>query len=139
MEITKPADKPKTVNDVVITCMDFRYQEPIRQLLIKKHDVDIDNADRLAIGGSSKAVADGTLTPSLKIAYEKHKAKTVYLFDHIDCGGFGGLAAFDNDEQKEARAHFDSIDQAQQILNKMLPEIVVVSYVVGLDGEPIAR
>jgi len=139
MERIKPADKPKAVKDVVIKCMDFRYHEDISRILRDNHDVNFDQVDQLTIGGSSKAVVDGSLKPSLEIAYAKHKARNVYIFDHIDCGGFGTLAAFDNDEQKEAQAHFASIDQAQAVINKMMPEFVVVSYVVGLDGEPIAH
>jgi carbonic anhydrase len=135
----KPADKPNEVNDIVITCMDHRYQEPIGKLLKEKHNVDINHVDRLAIGGSSKGVADGTLMPSIQIAFDKHHARNVWLFDHTDCGGFGGLNAFENDEQKEAQAHFESLDRAQEALHKLLPELLVVTYVIGLDGNPIER
>lgn len=139
MDKLKPGDKPKEVDNVVITCMDFRYQETIRQILQETHGIDIDNVDRLSIGGSSKGVTDGTFTESLQIANEKHSARNVFLFDHIDCGGFGGLAAFDGDEQKEARAHFEEQDRAVQVINKVLPEFVVVTYVIGMDGEPVER
>jgi carbonic anhydrase len=103
------------------------------------HGLDIDQIDQLSIGGSSKGVVDGTLMPSLQIAYEKHNAKNVYILDHIDCGGFGSLQAFDNDEAKEAQAHFESLDRAQEVIKKSLPELKVITYVVGLDGEPIER
>lgn len=139
MDKLKPGDKPKEVDNVVITCMDFRYQETIRQILQETHGIDIDNVDRLSIGGSSKGVTDGTFTESLQIANEKHSTRNVFLFDHIDCGGFGGLAAFDGDEQKEARAHFEEQDRAVQVINKVLPEFVVVTYVIGMDGEPVER
>jgi carbonic anhydrase len=139
LEILKPSDKPSEVKDVVITCMDYRFQETMAQLLKEEHGVDILQVDRLSIGGASKAVADGIFTPSLQIASKKHYAKNVYLFDHTDCGGFGGLEAFDNDELKEAKAHFESIDRAHEVFQKVLPGLVVVSYVLGLDGKPIER
>jgi carbonic anhydrase len=139
MEKVKPGDKPTQTDNIVLTCMDHRYQEAIREILMAKHNINIDHVDRLAIGGASAAIVDGSMMPSIHIAVEKHKAKNLYIFDHIDCGGFGGQAAFDNDVDKEAQAHFESIDRAKEAVHKVLPEIVIVSYVVGLDGEPIYR
>ncbi|MBX4188797.1 hypothetical protein KW792_01725 [Candidatus Saccharibacteria bacterium] len=137
MNQLKPTDKTVEVKDVVITCMDHRFQEPIVRFLKDEHEVDINHADRLAIGGSSKGVIDGTLMPSLKIAYEKHRAEKVWLFDHTDCGGFGGLEAFDRDEEKEIKAHNDSLAKATEAINKKLPELVVITFVVPLDGKVI--
>lgn len=139
MDKLTPRNKPHEVDSIIITCMDHRYQEPIKRILKDRHNIDIDHTDRLAIGGASKGVIDGTLMPSLQIAYEKHSTRNVYILDHIDCGGFGGLANFDNDEQKEAKAHYNSLDEARDILNKAFKDLVVVTYVVGLDGEPLER
>jgi len=139
MDKLSPREKPINVKEVVIKCMDFRYHEVISQILMEEHDVNYDKTDQLTIGGSSKAIVDGTLMPSLKIAYEKHGARDIYVFDHIDCGGFGGQAAFDNNERKEADAHFESIDEAQAVLNKAFKDLVVVTYVIGLDGERVER
>jgi len=139
MEKIKPGDMSTDVENVVITCMDKRYQRAIRDLLMEKHEIDINDVDRLAIGGSSKAVADGTLTPSLNIAFAKHNAKNVYIFDHIDCGGFGGQEAFDNDVDKETQAHFESLDAAQEAIHQIVSEVVVVTYVIGPNGRPIDR
>ncbi|HET7528998.1 MAG TPA: carbonic anhydrase [Candidatus Saccharimonadales bacterium] len=134
-----PGEKPKEIENIVITCMDHRYQEFIRQILMDKHGLDIDHVDRLAIGGSSTGVTDGSLMPSIQIAYEKHGAKNVYMLDHLDCGGFGGLEAFDGSEEREAQAHFESLDRATEAIHKVLPELLVVTYVVGMDGEPVDR
>lgn len=139
MEKIKPGDKPKGVNDVVVTCMDYRFHEVIRDLLNDEHGVDIDHADQLSIGGSSLGITDESLGSSLEIAYKEHGARRAFVFDHTDCGGFGTLEAFDNDEQKEAQAHFEKQDQAREILSNLFPELVVVTYVMGLSGEPIER
>lgn len=139
MEKVKPGDKPKQVDNIVITCMDFRYHESIRDLLKDEHDVNIDQADQLSIGGSSTGIVDGSLMPSIQIAYDSHHTRNLYMFDHIDCGGFGSLKAFDNDAQKEAQAHFESIDKAQGIISKVMPEMVLVTYLMGLDGKPVER
>lgn len=135
----KPRDIPKRMEDLVITCMDFRYLEIINQILKDRHDIDMLKVDYLSIAGASKGVVGGELMPSIEIGHKKHGVKNIWMFDHIDCGGFGGQAAYDNDERKEAEAHFESQDRAQDAIHKIMPELVVVSYVIGLDGEPIER
>jgi carbonic anhydrase len=139
MDRLKPAEKPSGTDSVVITRMDYRYHETIKDLLDTKHGVDIDQVDQLSIGGSSKGVTNGSLNGSIKIAYEKHGARNAYLFDHTDCGGFGGLETFNNDEQKEAGAHFEEQDRATRALKELFPDLVVVTYVIGLEGEPLSR
>jgi hypothetical protein len=118
--------------------MDHRFQEPIGELLKDEFDIDIKHVDRLAIGGSSMGVVDGSLMPSIQIAYEKHSAKNVWLFDHTDCGGFGGLQAFDNDEAREVQSHFDSLKRAKEAIHKVLPRLVVTTFVIKLDGEAVS-
>lgn len=135
----KPRDIPKRMDDLVITCMDFRYLEIINQILKDKHYVSMLGVDYLSIAGASKGVVEGELMPSVEIGYKKHGVKNIWMFDHIDCGGFGGQAAYDNDERKEAEAHFESQDRAQEAIHRLMPELVVVSYVIGLDGEPVER
>lgn len=139
MEKLTPGETPKRTDNVVITCMDFRFQKSVKRILAENNQIDIDEVDRLSIGGPSKAIAEGVFTTSLQIALEKHGAKNVYIFDHLDCGGFGGLEAFDGSPEKEVQAHFEAFDRAHEVLGKVLPEMVVVSYLVGLDGNPVQR
>lgn len=77
--------------------------------------------------------------PSIEIGHKKHGVKNIWMFDHIDCGGFGGQETYGNDEHKEAEAHFESQDRAQEAIHEIMPELVVVSYVIGLDGELVER
>lgn len=126
---------PHNVDNLVITCMDFRFQRFIRECLQEEYGVDIERSDRLALAGSSKAVVDGILLPQIQDSHRLHDIKNVYVIDHLDCGGFGGQAAFDNDEQKETAAHIDSLDRAADAIHKILPQIIVVTNIIGLDGQ----
>lgn len=137
MNEIKPKDKPHNVDNLVITCSDHRYQQTISQILRDEYQVDIESSDRIAYPGSSKAVSDGTLIPPVQTLHRLHNFQKVWLVDHSDCGGFGGLEAYDNDEQKEIAAHFESFERATGAIHKVLPKLIVVSFVVSLDGEGI--
>lgn len=137
MNELKPKDKSKSVDDLVITCMDRRFQKTIREQLQEKYQVDIEDADRLAWAGASKAVADGTLIPQVELSHKLHGIKNVYVVDHTDCGGFGGFASHENSEQKEIASHMDSMARAQEAIHKVLPQLVVTCFVVTLEGETV--
>ncbi|HET9721534.1 MAG TPA: carbonic anhydrase [Candidatus Saccharimonadales bacterium] len=133
----RPRGINKNVDNLVITCIDHRFQRVIAKLLKDEHRVDIEASDRIAYAGASKAVADGTLISNIQISYRLHNIKNIWLIDHTDCGGFGGLKAYEDDEQKEVQAHFDSFSQATEAIKNVLPQLKVNVFVVSLDGESI--
>ena len=133
----KPIEMRHEIDDLVITCMDHRFHGPIREFLQDKFDMNIDRMDRLTEAGSSKKVVSGELIPSIQTSYKLHKIKNVWVFDHTDCGGFGGLEAYEFDENKEAEDHFKSLARAQEAIHKVLPQLMVKTFVIGLHGEEI--
>lgn len=135
MNRLSPRNIPEIIDDLVITCIDHRFHGVIRERLQDQHNVDLDKADRIAWPGSSKAVADGTLIPAVRTSHRLHNIKNIWLVDHQDCGGFGGLAAYNGDEHLEMEAHFESLERAANVIHKVLPELVVTSFVATLDGE----
>lgn len=137
MNKLKPRDIAPKTDNLVITCMDLRFHKITRQVLLEDYKVDVEESDRLILAGSSKAVADGTLIPQIEKSHELHGISNVWVVDHADCGGFGGIAAFENDESKEAQAHFESMARAQEAIHKVLPELVVTTFLINLDGEKV--
>jgi carbonic anhydrase len=137
MNERRPRDLPHQTDNLVITCIDHRFHESVREILKEEYQVDIDHSDRLSEAGSSKAVADGLLVPSIRTSHRLHAIKNVYIVDHIDCGGFGGLKAFNSDEQRETEAHFHSQSRATNAINKILPQLVITSFVVNMNGESL--
>jgi carbonic anhydrase len=135
----RPKDLPDQVDNLVITCIDHRFQRAIARLLKDDYNVDIERSDRISYPGASKAVADGSLISAIQTSHRLHGIKNVWLFDHTDCGGFGGLKSFGQNEQKEAGAHFGSLDKAKQAINRLLPDLKVTAFTIGLDGKIIAR
>lgn len=127
-----PRDIGHQVDDLVITCIDHRFQHLYADELAQD---GVERADWVSYQGSSKAVADGTLIPSIEISNRLHDIKNVWIYDHTDCGAFGGLEAFGSDENEEMRSHFESMERAVKAIEKVLPHLTVVTYIVDLDGK----
>jgi hypothetical protein len=130
----RPVDLSRnSVNNLVITCADFRFQEAFN--VSASGNYEIDEADRLIYPAPSKAVADGTLMPAIEKLHALHGFEEVDIFDHIDCGGFGGLKAFEGVESREAQAHFRYLKLAKEIINQAIPELRVRGHVLGAQHE----
>lgn len=120
------------VDDLVITCSDHRFQEAFQAILEAKC---IDRADRITYPGPSMAIADQSLMPAIVKLEDLHSFTTIHVFDHIDCGAFGGLEEYDWNEYAEARAHFRMLRAARGVIHHTLPHITVVEHVVGVHEE----
>jgi carbonic anhydrase len=137
MSELKPRDIPAQTDNAVVTCMDNRFLKAAREILMNDYEVDIEGSARLALAGSSMAVADGTLIPQIQKSYKLQEINHVWVIDHTDCGGFGKLKAFGGDESKEIEAHFPYMERAKQAIHNVLPQLVVTTFIINLDGEKI--
>src|SRR3954466_10515763 len=116
----KPRDISPQTDNLVITCMDNRFHKTTREILLEDYEVNIDESDRLTLAGSSKAVDDGVLIPQIQKSHQLYDISNVWVIDHADCGGFGGLAKYGGDETKEQEAHFESMTRAKEAIHKIL-------------------
>jgi hypothetical protein len=130
----RPVDLSReSVNNLVITCADFRFQEAF--MVSSVGNYEIDEADRLIYPAPSIAVADGTLMPAIEKLHALHGFEEVDIFDHIDCGGFGGLKAFEGVESLEAQEHFKFLKLAKEVIRQSIPELRVRGHVLGAQHE----
>jgi hypothetical protein len=53
---------------------------------------------------------------------------------HSDCGAYGGLAAFGDDAEAEARHHRDELHRAAAEVIKAIPGVRVDGYFVDFEG-----
>ena len=53
---------------------------------------------------------------------------------HSDCGAYGGLAAFDNDAEREAENHRQELKRAAALVKAQIPELEVKAYFVNFEG-----
>lgn len=107
---------------VVISCIDYRFQEFIEQWLSKEH---LDNHfDRVAVAGG---VFDFyTILKQIEIAHSLHHVKKVVLINHEDCGAYG------KDSTHERHTH--DLSEAKRKISALFPRLEVHTYYLHLDG-----
>ena len=73
----------------------------------------------------------------LEISIRLHHVKRVMLFNHHDCGAYGGFARFDNDPEKELKFHRSDLKKAAAVIKKRFPTLKIETYFI--DGEGIIK
>jgi carbonic anhydrase len=63
-----------------------------------------------------------------------HETKSVILMLHSDCGAYGGLAAFENNAEKEAQHHCQELQRAASFLLSQIPGLTVQPFFVDFEG-----
>ena len=85
--------------------------------------------------GATKAINDslidrGTFFEVIKTSIRLHKIKEVWLFDHIDCGAYGGSIKFDNDAENERQYHYEKLEESANIVKNEFPDLIVKKFYV---------
>src|SRR6266542_2111535 len=118
------------VDNLVISCIDFRFRPQIARWMAEQLD---DQADLVAIAGASKAITDESsqkiVLNQIRIAHDLHSITTVHILDHMDCGAYGGSSQFSNRED-ELAMHTEKLKEAGQIIATHFPGLRLELYVV---------
>jgi hypothetical protein len=81
--------------------------------------------------GPDRDVAASQLAKSIKL----HHTTRVILMVHIDCGGYGGSKAFDDDHQAEWSHHEAELKKAADGVRAKFPEIKEIEcWIADFDG-----
>jgi carbonic anhydrase len=122
----------------VVSCFDARFELVTRKFLKKR---GIWWADPLKIAGGAKTFASPAEESQRDFALEQvrtsvrlHKTNRVMLMVHSDCGAYGGLQAFDRNEEREAANHETELRAAANYLKCNLPAIAVECYYLKFTG-----
>lgn len=80
--------------------------------------------------GDSKAILESRedrerFFDVIRTSVKLHSIKEVWIFDHIDCGAYGGSKHFDGDTDKEKTFHEGKLQEAADIINEEFPELKV--------------
>jgi len=132
----------------IFWCFDARfsdlYDEFLKQKGFDKSKIDLvkiaGGAQALAMdsgiaaaGGieSDKAFAASQVAKSIKL----HRTNRIVLMVHLDCGGYGGSKAFDDDREKEWSHHLEELKKAAAFIRQKFPEIGQIEcYIADFDG-----
>jgi len=133
----------------VVWCFDNRF-ELLLQKIVKR--LGLRYYDPIRIAGGTKYLASPGheyerqfVLEQIRLSMRLHQTKTVILMLHSDCGAYGGLAAFDNDRQREAENHRQEMHRAADYLKAQVPELNVKAFFVDFEGvweaalDPAAR
>jgi carbonic anhydrase len=122
----------------IVACFDARFELVTRKFLKKR---GIGWADPLKIAGGAKAFASPTEESERSFALHQvctsmrlHNTNRVMLMVHSDCGAYGGLQAFDGNEQREAENHESELRRAIEFLKDNISDVAVEGYYLKFSG-----
>jgi hypothetical protein len=85
---------------------------------------------RLSAEEFERSFALGQVRTSMRL----HGTNRVMLMVHSDCGAYGGLQAFNGNEEREAANHESELRGAAEFLKSNLPAIEVECYYLKFTG-----
>lgn len=122
----------------VLCCFDQRIRQAVRKFLEKRQ---ILRPDMVVIAGGARTLASPRnkfehdfILEQFRLSIQLHKTTKAYLMSHSDCATYGGLAAFGNDREVEAKHHQEELRRASALLLKDFPELNVECFFVTFDG-----
>ena len=122
----------------IVWCFDHRFEAALRKLIKRSSIVHFDLI-RVAGGAKSLAGGDGEadrqfVMEQVRKSVKLHGTENVVLMLHSDCGGYGGLAAFNHDAAREAENHRQDLQRAGDFVQANLPHVNVLGYFVDFEG-----
>lgn len=122
----------------VVWCFDTRFEALLRKLLRR---LGVTHADIIRVAGGAKPLASPEQESEREFVLEQfrrsmrlHGTRRVLLMVHSDCGGYGGLGAFQGDEQAEVRHHLAELQRAAACIRQRIPELTVEGCFVNFEG-----
>ncbi len=111
-----------TCEAVIVTCIDFRFQEYINNWI--KENFQPKTYDRVALAGGGFDL--DYVLKQIEISHRLHLIKKVILINHEDCGAYR--------EAGTAEKHSEDLKNASSRIRKQFPELEVKLYYLHLDG-----
>jgi carbonic anhydrase len=122
----------------IVWCFDNRFELAFQKLIKRLGVVHFDPI-RVAGGARCLAGSDGEsdrkfVLEQIRSSVKLHDTETVMLMLHSDCGAYGGLAKFDNDEAREAEHHRQEMHRAMDFLQREMPDLRIKAFFVNFEG-----
>ncbi|MBD3279199.1 MAG: hypothetical protein GF390_00625 [Candidatus Pacebacteria bacterium] len=112
-----------TCDALVVVCMDFRFQEYIRNWTDK--NLQGKTFDLVGYAGATKELE--TVYQQIKLSIDLHQTKQIVLMHHEDCGAYGAAGTYER--------HVQDLHKAQAKIKTEYPDVQVDLYYIHLDGE----
>ena len=130
--------EPYQCDAAIVWCFDNRFELGFRKFLKR---IGVICSDPIKIAGGAKVLSSPEqdsdrefVLDQIRKSMRLHGTRRVILMVHSDCGAYGGLPAFGNNPEAEARHHRDELHLAAAVVSKAIPEIQVDGYFVDFEG-----
>ncbi len=121
---------------VVLLCQDFRFSLTIINKFLQEH-LGLTEFDLIGAAGGAKTINDQEklINFSLQVADNLHQVERIIIFNHADCGAYGGLKSFNGDKAAEAAHHHQELLKAKSRLSKQFPKQIVEAFFLKLNQD----
>ncbi len=127
------ADPNKKIK-LLFACLDWRLHPAIENFFIREGQ----GCDLCVTAGSIKGLNDpatrGFFVEQIAVSKKLHNCAGVILTSHLDCGAYGGSAAFGANGEEFAH-HKEQLRLAKEIVSRNFPGLPVETCVIGLKRE----
>ena len=118
-----PAMEKHRCKAIVVTCIDFRFQQYIEAW--EKENLSEYSFDKVALAG---AIFDFfTVIKQIDASHKLHGVKKVVLINHEDCGAYGQLGTY--------QRHKHDLLEAKKKIGAVFPTIEVTTLYLHINGE----
>jgi carbonic anhydrase len=122
----------------VLCCFDQRIRLATHKFLQRQ---GIARPDMIVVAGGARTLASPRndferdfILEQVRMSIRLHKTQRMFLMSHSDCATYGGLAAFDGDQSREAQHHQQELQRAAELVKANFPELTVTCFFVNFDG-----
>jgi hypothetical protein len=122
----------------VLCCFDQRIRLAVHKFLQRQSIV---RPDMIVVAGGAKTLASPRndferdfILEQVRMSIRLHRTQRMFLMSHSDCATYGGLAAFDGDQGREASHHEQELRRAAELVRANFPELTVRCFFVNFDG-----
>ncbi len=123
---------PNKTTKLLFTCLDWRLHPAIENYFAKS---DI-ACDMCITAGSLKGLIDPAtqdfFIKQIEVSKNLHHCQAAVLTMHMDCGAYGGAAAFSGPEE-EIACYKKELQNAKRIINEKFPDLAIEAWLVGLE------
>jgi hypothetical protein len=122
----------------VLCCFDQRIRLATQEFLQRQ---GIARPDMIVVAGGARTLASPRndferdfILEQVRMSIRLHRTQRMFLMSHSDCATYGGLAAFDGDQNREAQHHHQELQRAAELVKANFPELTVACFFVNFDG-----
>lgn len=122
----------------VLCCFDQRIRLATHKFLQRQ---GILRPDMIVVAGGARTLASPRndferdfILEQVRMSIRLHRTQRMFLMSHSDCATYGGLAAFEGDQGREASHHQQELQRAAELVRANFPELAVTCFFVNFDG-----